>query len=418
MATNLAPRSARRGVRFGGVILAAGLLLTACSSHHATGKPAPTVSASSAVPSTSSAAAELRAGLDAALRQSTNLTAFVAQQLAATGSPGSPRVTGALAALTSATAGLSQPLAATLGTVTAAQVLAPWRARVADGVAYAEALAARDPVALASAQAALGADGIRFAGVFARAADDPSVQTELAGALSTQAAALRVALTAVLGRGATAVTDAAQAARDMDPVALGLAQGIAARFPAEFPSSPDTAAAGVRAALTGELEQSVADITLGISQAGIEGDPRAGLVLAAAALAENDAKLAGLTGHAFGTAVGQRFGRTWSAQESAFGEYAQGLVATSATQTNAADAALRGTRDELGGLIAAQSHGALSAAELTAELQSAAVVIQDAMTAILQASAHAGAVAGAAESSMNVVAGSLAVAISAAAAAG
>ncbi|MHB8339682.1 MAG: hypothetical protein ACYDB7_00685 [Mycobacteriales bacterium] len=415
MAGYVLARTEGRFPRVAGAVLSGGLLLVACATHHPSGAPTPAVSTTAGVPSTSSAAAELRAGLDSGLREGVNLTAFTAQQLALAGSPRSPRVAGALAALNTATGQLSQTLTSTLGPAAAASVLAPWRARVADGVAYAEALLAHDAAATTTTQAALAADGSHVAAALANATGGHAPQAGLAVALGTQARALQVALQAVLAGGAEAMTDVQDAASDMDPVALAMAQGIAAALPAEFSTSPGTPAATLRATLTGDLQQSVADITLGITQASVERDPRAGLALAAAALNANNAALANLIGHSFGAAAGQRFGATWAAQVQAFGSYAQGVAGGAATLTSGAEAALLAARTQLGRQLAGLTRGALSAPAFTAGLQSSAVVLQYAIKAIVGANPQAGAVAGAAESSMTVVAASLASGIATAA---
>lgn len=199
------------------------------SSHSSMSSMAP--SGSSAGAATTTAAAQLYAGLDQLLVEHVDLTANVVQTAISAG-PSSAQTKAALAALDQNTQGLGKAIGSVYGASAQREFLKLWRAHIGYFVNYTLGVASKDHAKVATAQKDLAGYTSQFSAFIAGATKLPksAVAADLQGHVST----LETAINAIIAKSPGAGAALLAAENHMAGTGAVLAQGIAASQPSKF----------------------------------------------------------------------------------------------------------------------------------------------------------------------------------------
>jgi hypothetical protein len=398
----------------GAVVLSAlALTATACG-----GSSSPAVEpagGSSSSPTTTSgvtetAAAQLRSGLDALLRQHVDLTAYVVQDVVDTGSLEDPQVRGSVAALGENTNALGGAIGSIYGDDAEQQFLDLWNAHIGFFVTYVKGELADDAAMKAKANRQL--DGYRTDfGAFVESATSGTltqraVAKELVGHIQT----LEDAIDAIVAGSPDAAELVSMAADHMDGTAAALASGIAAAK--SLPGDVDGAGSTLRAGLTGLLVQHVAQtgvvVRTVVQTGGLDTPQTAGAI---EALDANTAALGEAIGSVYGDDAKRQFLDLWNAHIGFFVTYTKGVIGKDAGLRKKANRQLDGYREDFGAFIAAATSNALTQDQVATELVGHIQTLEKAIDAIVAGDADAAGKLAMAEGHMPGTAAALAKAI-------
>jgi hypothetical protein len=398
----------------GAVVLSTvALAAAACGGSSTPDEPAGGTSSSPAATSvavTETAAAQLRAGLDALLRQHVDLTAFVVQDVVTKGSLEDPQVQGSIQALTDNTNALGDAIGSIYGDDAKDQFLDLWNAHIGFFVTYVKGDLTDDAAMKAKADRQL--DGYRKDfGAFVESATggkltQDAVAKELVGHVQT----LEDAIDAIVAKSPKAAHLISMAADHMDGTAAALATGIAGAK--NLPGAVDGAGSGLRAGVTGLLVQHVAQtgivIQTVVQTGGLDTPQTAGAVQA---LTDNTNALGDAIGSIYGDEAEQQFLDLWNAHIGFFVTYTKGVVGNDAALQKKADKQLDGYRKDFGAFIAAATNNALTADQVATELVGHVQTLEEAIDAIVGGDADAAGKLAMAEMHMPGTAAALAKAI-------
>ncbi|HET6816467.1 MAG TPA: hypothetical protein VFH66_04490 [Mycobacteriales bacterium] len=400
-------------------LTAVALAATACGGSSsggdtATTKNAPPSSASApASPVTDTAAAQLRAGLDALLRQHVDLTAFVVQDLVAKGSLDDPQVKGSVAALQQNTNDLGDAIGQLYGDAAKKQFLDLWNAHIGFFVTYIKGDLTHSAALKTKANKQLDGYRTEFGAFIDKATGGKLPADAVAQELTGHVQTLEAAIDAIVAKSPNAATKISMAADHMDGTAAALAGGIASAK--NLPGKADGAGSGLRAGLTGLLTQHVAQTGIVIEtvvQTGSLTSPQTKGAIKA--LTANTNALGAAIGQIYGTDAQQKFLDLWNAHIGFFVDYTKGVVGKDAALKAKANKELDGYRRDFGDFIAAATNNGLTSDQVATELVGHVQTLEAAIDAIVGGQADAAHQLAMAEMHMPGTAAALAKAIAAA----
>ncbi len=327
---------------------------------------------------TNTPAAQLYAALDELLREHADLTASVVESAVATGAS-SPETKGALSALGQNTDDLGAAFGSLYGSAAKTEFLKLWRAHIGYFVDYTLGLATRKPAEVATAQKDLAGYVSSFSQFVSGATKLPrsAVAADLRGHVST----LESAITAIVGKSATAGSMIQMAAAHMDGTAQVLAEGIVSSK--GISGAVTSPASKLRSALTGLLVQHVADtgfvVQTAIADGGNLNAPE--VKGAIGALATNTDELGAAIGSIYGKAAQAEFLKLWRAHIGFFVSYTLGVATKKASMVAAAQRNLDGYVSSFSTFIAGATE--LPASAVAADLRGHISTLEAAIDAIV-----------------------------------
>ena len=371
---------------------------------------APSTSASSSAATTETAAAQLRSGLDALLRQHVDLAAFVVQDLVTKGSLDDPQVQGSVAALQQNTNDLGDAVGQLYGDAAKQQFLDLWNAHIGFFVTYVKGDLTHDAAMKAKANKQL--DGYRrdFGAFIDKATGGKLPQQAVARELVGHVQTLETAFDAIVAKSPKAAAMVAMAADHMDGTAAALATGIGAAK--SLPGKVEGAGSTLRAGLTGLLTQHVADTGMVIQtvvQTGSLSSPQTQGAIQT--LSDNTNALGAAIGQLYGADAQQKFLDLWNAHIGFFVTYTKGIIGKDAAMKAKANKQLDGYRRDFGAFIAGATNNALTADQVATELVGHVQTLEAAIDAIVGGKADAAKTLAMAEMHMPGTAAALAKAI-------
>ena len=401
-------------------LTALAITATACGGSSSGGDNAATntapSSASTSAPATAvteTAAAQLRAGLDALLRQHVDLTSFVVQDLVVKGSLDNPQVKGSIAALQQNTNDLGDAIGQLYGDAAKKQFLDLWNAHIGFFVTYIKGDLTHSAALKAKANKQL--DGYRrdFGAFIDGATGGKLPKAAVAKELTGHVQTLESAIDAIIAKSPDAATKISMAADHMDGTAAALAGGIAAAK--SLPGKADGAGSTLRAGLTGLLTQHVAQTGIVIEtvvQTGSLTSPQTRGAIKA--LTANTNALGSAVGQIYGADAQKKFLDLWNAHIGFFVNYTKGVVGNDAALKAKANKQLDGYRQQFGDFIAAATNNGLTSDQVATELVGHVQTLEAAIDAIVGGKADAAGRLAMAEMHMPGTAAALAKAIAAA----
>jgi DNA-binding transcriptional regulator YdaS (Cro superfamily) len=348
-----------------GVLLVAGLAVTACGSDDSSGNAAtdttPTTAADHAMAQgTETGASQLRSGLTSLLQEHVYLAGITTGEALA-GHDYAP----AAAALEANTQGLQDAIASVYGDAGGKQFGDLWRKHIGFFVDYTTGKATKDQAKTDKAKADL--DGYRADfGAFIESATNGGLPKQaVADELKPHVETLLAAIDAQAAKSPDAVEKLKMAADHMPMTATILAGAIVKQFPAKFDGAVDAPAATLRATLTAALQEHVylAGITTGTALAGQDFKP------AAAVLDENTQALQDAIASVYGDAGGKQFGDLWRKHIGFFVDYTTGKATKDQAMVDKARADLDGYRADFGAFIESATKGGLPKQAVADELK-------------------------------------------------
>jgi hypothetical protein len=399
-------------------ITAVALTVTACGSNSSGGGTA--TAGSSVSPSaagstasgaaTETAAAQLRAGLDALLRQHVDLAAFVVQDLVGKGSLDDPQVKGSIAALQQNTDDLGAAVGQLYGDAAKQQFLDLWNAHIGFFVTYIKGDLTHDAALKAKANKQLNGYRRDFGAFVAKATGGKLPQQAVAQELVGHVQTLEAAIDAIVAKSPSAPAKISMAADHMDGTAAALAGGIAAAK--SLPGKADGSASTLRAGLTGLLTQHVAAtgvvIETVVQTKSLTSPQTQGAIKA---LTANTNALGAAIGQLYGAAAQQKFLDLWNAHIGFFVTYTKGVLGHDATLKATANKQLDGYRKDFGDFIAGATSNALTSDQVATELVGHVQTLEAAIDALVAGKANAASTLAMAEMHMTGTAAALAKAI-------
>ena len=400
-------------------LTALALTATACGGSSSGGSTSPANSApsSSASASTSAvtdtAAAQLRSGLDALLRQHVDLTAFVVQDLVVKGSLDDPQVKGSVAALQQNTNDLGDAIGQLYGDAAKQQFLDLWNTHIGFFVTYIKGDLTHSAALKSKANKQL--DGYRtdFGAFIDKATGGKLPKDAVAQELTGHVQTLEAAIDAIVAKRPDAASKISMAADHMDGTAAALAGGIATSK--NLPGKADGAGSTLRAGLTGLLTQHVAQTGIVIEtvvQTGSLTSPQT--QGAVKALTDNTNALGTAIGQVYGADAKQKFLDLWNAHIGFFVTYTKGVIGKDAALKAKANKQLDGYRQDFGDFVAAATNNGLTSDQVATELVGHVQTLEAAINAIVGGKANAAGQLAMAEMHMPGTAAALAKAIAAA----
>jgi hypothetical protein len=381
----------------------------------ATARTAPSSSASASTSSsvTESAAAQLRAGLDALLRQHVDLASFVVQDLTVKGSLDDPQVKGSVAALQQNTNDLGDAIGQLYGDAAKKQFLDLWNAHIGFFVTYVKGDLTHNAALKAKANKQL--DGYRrdFGAFIATATGGKLPAAAVAQELTGHVQTLEAAFDAIVAKHPDAATKISMAADHMDGTAAALAGGIA--MAKDLPGKTDGPGSTLRAGLTGLLTQHVAQTGIVVEtvvQTGSLTSPQTKGAIKA--LTANTNALGAAVGQVYGPEAQKKFLDLWNAHIGFFVTYTKGVAGKNAALKAKANTQLDGYRRQFGDFIAAATDNGLTSDQVATELVGHVQTLEAAIDAIVGGRSDAAAKLAMAEMHMPGTAAALAKAIAAA----
>lgn len=407
MASRIVPLKA--GAAAAAIALSAAACGSSSSGGSAAGSspPASNSASSSGSDATATQAATLRSGLDQLFRMHVDLTAAAVQTAVST-SPTSSQTAAALTTLDGNTVAIGDAIGQIYDATARTAFLKMWRAHIGFFVEYTIGLATHDNSKVNDAQAKLAnykQDFAKFLGG-ATAISPTAIATELQGHIQT----LEAAIEAIVTKSKTAGETLQMAAEHMDGTAQALAAGIAKEK--NLTGNPDSAASGLRSALTGLLIQHVAQtvqVIQSVVATGTLASPET--TGAVSALDQNTVDLGKAIGSLYGGSAQRAFLKMWRAHIGFFVEYTQGLAGHDQAKVADARHKLAGYQRQFGSFLGSAT--GLPARAVSADLAAHVQTLETAIKAILAKSPTAGAKISMAEAHMAGTATVLAKAIAA-----
>jgi hypothetical protein len=382
----------------GGVGIAAlSVALAACGSTGSTASsgstqsasPGMSASASPGMPAgamTTTAAAQLYAGLDQLLTEHVDLTANVVQT-AITTSPTSTATKQALAALDQNTQGLGRAIGSVYGSAAQKQFLKLWRAHIGFFVNYTLGVAGHDSAKVATANKDLAGYTSQFAAFVSGATKLPkaAVAADLKGHVTT----LEAAIKAIVAKEPDAGAKLEMAAMHMSGTAQVLATGIVSSK--GLAGHVTGAGSSLRASLTGLLVQHVAATGFVVQTAvAAKGDLKNPEVKGAiSALADNTNQLGAAIGSVYGPAAQQQFLKLWRAHIGFFVNYTLGKATHNSAMVNTAKKDLAGYISQFSTFVAGATK--LPASAVATDLKGHVSTLETAINSIVVGSPKASA---------------------------
>jgi len=313
---------------------------------------------------TSTAAAQLYAGLDQLLTEHVDLTANVVQT-AITKGPASASTKTALAALDQNTQGLGAAIGSVYGSAAQQQFLKLWRAHIGFFVNYTLGVAEHKTAMVKTAKKDLAGYISQFSAFISGATKlpAPAVAADLQGHVTT----LETAINAIVAKSPGAGKDIEMAAMHMGGTAEVLAKGIASSK--GISGNVTSGASALRAALTGLLIQHVAATGFVVQTAvAAGGNLKAPEVQGAiGALADNTNALGAAIGSVYGPAAQKGFLKLWNAHIGFFVNYTLGTATHNGAVVKTAKKDLAGYISQFSAFVAGATK--LPASAVAADLQ-------------------------------------------------
>jgi hypothetical protein len=364
-------------------ITATGCASSGTSANGAPGKPASSSSPMhSMTPSTAgvttTAAANLYAGLDQLLVEHVDLTANVVQNAVAYG-PTSVATKNAETALGQNTDALGTAVGSVYGAAAKAQFLKLWRAHIGYFVSYTLGIATKDKAKIATAQKNLQGYTTKFATFMAGPTKlpVPALKADLKGHVTT----LEAAIDAIVAKAPDAGKKLEMAAMHMQGTAAVLAGGIASSK--NLPGKVTGAGSTLRGALTSLLVQHVAATSFVVQTAvANKGNLNAPEVKGAiSALQDNTNQLGTAIGSTYGPAAQQKFLKLWNAHIGYFVNYTLGIATKDNAKVTTAQKNLQGYITQFATFMAGATK--LPAPALAADLKGHVTTLETAIKAIV-----------------------------------
>jgi hypothetical protein len=335
--------------------------------------------------STTTAAADLYAGLDQLLVEHVDLTANVVQ-VAITKGATSAQTKNAEAALGQNTDSLGAAIGSVYGAAAQQEFLKLWRAHIGYFVNYTLGLATHDTSMVNTANKDLAGYISQFSTFLAGATKLPksAVAADLQGHVST----LETAIKAIVTKSPAAGQDLEMAAMHMNGTAEVLTKGIVSSK--GISGNVTSGSSSLRAALTGLLVQHVAATGFVVQTAvAAGGNLNAPEVKGAiGALTDNTNQLGAAIGSVYGSMAQAQFLKLWNAHIGFFVNYTLGLATHDTAKVNTAKTDLAGYISQFSTFLAGATK--LPKSAVAADLQGHVATLETAINAMVAGSTSEG----------------------------